>query len=614
MDYINNSLSILVCDDDPGDIKILKSHLKQVLTQEFSVLQATTAEEIESIIKENRNKINLIFMDYQMPGKSGIEWLKEIREINFAPVIMLTGRGDEKLAVEAMKNGAADYIPKDHLDQYELTRAVANALEKWEVENERDALLGIAAHELRNPLTTIQGYTQMLQMYDAINPENGKEMLSIIGERTRHMLDVINRLLNINSIDKGTLIINKGKNDIVSFLKNEINNFEMTAKSKNIKINFKTTIINLSVCFDKERFNEVTSNLLDNAIKYSKSNTNITVYLKKEDNFVLIEISDEGPGIKEEEMKFLFNLFSNVKISTQPTAGEQSTGLGLAICKKIVSLHDGKINVASEQGKGTTFSVFLPIGDDCFIENEIVDKSKFTLSKKLPANVPDNDKHKLAQQEEDYLIKDETIIGIDEKVILVIEDNKDLLDYMERCLDQYYRIIKAENMEIGLQKAFSIIPDLVISDIMMPGKSGYEGCEMLKSDEKTSHIPVILLTARAEMADKIKGLDIGADDYITKPFNTEELLARAKNLIESRERLRKGLKEKVIIKPSEITTNSVDENFLNKIMGLIEKNMQNYLFTVDDLSREMYLSQSQLYRKLLALTSQSPSQFILSVR
>ncbi|MGB5892600.1 MAG: HAMP domain-containing sensor histidine kinase, partial [Ignavibacteriaceae bacterium] len=279
------------------------------------------------------------------------------------------------------------------------------------MENERDALLGIAAHELRNPLTTIQGYTQMLQMYDAINPENGKEMLSIIGERTRHMLDVINRLLNINSIDKGTLIINKGKNDIVSFLKNEINNFEMTAKSKNIKINFKTTIINLSVCFDKERFNEVTSNLLDNAIKYSEPNTNITVYLKREDNFVLIEISDEGPGIKEEEMKFLFNLFSNVKISTQPTAGEQSTGLGLAICKKIVSLHNGKINVVSEHGKGTTFSVFLPIGDDCFIENEIVDKSKFTLSKKLPANVPDNDKHKLAQQEEDYLIKDETIIG-----------------------------------------------------------------------------------------------------------------------------------------------------------------------------------------------------------
>lgn len=358
----NHKTHILICDDDKADIKILKSILKSSPGKSYIFYEGTNTSEIEKILIEKKDKLDLIFLDYQMPEKSGIEWLEEIRESNFCPIIMLTGRGDESTAVEAMKLGASEYLPKDTLDKFSLFKTITNATERWELENERNALLGIAAHEFRNPLTTIIGYTQMLQSYDDIDVLQKEEMLSHIAERANHILFMINDLLDVTRIGLGTIKLDMQNYDLLNFLNKKTIEFQLKAKKKNIIIQFKPIDKSISLNFDVNRIDEVISNLVDNAIKFSSEGKKIVLSAEKENGYATIKIIDEGPGIKESELKYLFKLFSNVNISTQPTAGEKSTGFGLAICKKIVLLHMGKIDVESEIQKGTTFIVKLPIG------------------------------------------------------------------------------------------------------------------------------------------------------------------------------------------------------------------------------------------------------------
>lgn len=361
MDIKSVPINILVCDDDKGDIKILSTYFKLIAHEESTIYTATTNEEITSFIKNAKDNIDLIFLDYQMPVKSGLEWLKELSELNIAPVIMLTGRGDEKLAVEALQSGAADYIPKDNLNRYELSRAITGSLKRSEIEKERNALLGIAAHELRNPLTVIQGYVQMLGLYDSINEEKKKEILSVLEERSQYLLNIINKLLDISRIDKGIVQLKLNQVDIINFLEKKISHFKLYSKTKNICIELKTKLKVQKLKIDQDRIDEVISNIIDNAIKYSEPNTKITIDALINKNYFNIIIQDEGPGIKEDELKYLFNLFSNVSISSQPTGGEQSTGLGLAICKKITEQHGGTISVKSLVGEGSKFIVSLPI-------------------------------------------------------------------------------------------------------------------------------------------------------------------------------------------------------------------------------------------------------------
>jgi signal transduction histidine kinase len=296
-----------------------------------------------------------------MAGKGGMQWLSEITERKIAPIIMLTGSGDEITAAQAIKNGAFDYIPKGKLDNFELTRTINNCIERWKLQNERDALLGIAAHELRNPLAAILGYSEILSSHDDLSIEERKEMISIINERALYLNDVINNILNYSSVNNGIIQINLIRNDLLRLVKEIISRFQIIAGNKNINLELCTDLQDCFCEFDAVRIEEVISNLIDNAIKYSHSNSKIIIDLEKTKAFVKLSVIDNGQGIKEEELGFLFELFSNVKISSRPTAGEKSTGLGLAICKKIVKMHNGLISVKSIPGEGSTFSFQLPV-------------------------------------------------------------------------------------------------------------------------------------------------------------------------------------------------------------------------------------------------------------
>lgn len=351
---------ILICDDDATDIKLFKKYIGADKLQNFEFIEFDNGSDLLRALKAKSLEIDIVFLDYYLGSQNGLDILREIRKKNLVPVVMLTGRGDEEIAVECMKNGAMDYIPKHVLPEIDIVKTLLNAIEKWEIERERNQLLGIAAHELRNPIATIRGYTEMLQMYDDLDQVQINEIYNVIIERSDHLLNIIKNLLDITRIEKGIIVLKKIEIDVVSLVQKQVQDYQFLGKKKKIQIDFRTNLEKFEFRIDKDRIEEVISNLLDNAIKYSPMDSKLEVALSQTENKIKILIKDQGLGIKQDELKYLFELFSSKKISTLPTGGESRTGIGLAICKKVIDAHGGEILVESEEGKGSTFSIVLP--------------------------------------------------------------------------------------------------------------------------------------------------------------------------------------------------------------------------------------------------------------
>jgi DNA-binding response OmpR family regulator len=326
--------------------------------------------------------------------------------------------------------------------------------------------------------------------------------------------------------------------------------------------------------------------------------------------FVKISIKDTGIGIPTDRLDKVFDRFYQVDDSY--TREHEGSGIGLALTKELVDLHHGKIAVQSEQHKGTTFTVYLPLGKEHLKPEEIVAETSAEEFK------PEEELSESLQSAKSDLRLSERFAPPSHRkatpIVLIVEDNSDMRAYMQDCLAQDYRIIEAVDGEDGLQTATDKIPDLIISDVMMPKMDGFQLCQRLKSDERTSHIPIILLTARATAESKIKGLELGADDYILKPFDRTELQVRAKNLIEQRRKLRERFSRDISLPPKEIAVTSYDEKFLQRAMNIIEQHLSNPDFDVTILAREVGMSRMQLHRKLQALTNQSANKFIRSLR
>lgn len=357
---MNNNKCILICDDDDADVILLRKLLKSDKMTNYEILESYSAEDLFTTLRAKKQKVDLVFLDYYLGTSNGLDLLPEIRKNN-VPVIMLTGRGDEEIAVECMKEGASDYLPKDTLGSHDLNKVIDQAIERWEVEQERDQLLGITAHELRNPIAVILGYTDMLiDGYD-ISDDERKEIFHTIHERSNHLLSIINGLLDITRIDKGIIVLRKKQCDLKEIVAKISTQYRMIASQKNISIEVHCKEENLRIECDQDRIEEAITNLLDNAVKYSHGNTAVSIFLSRTDKEAQVSVRDQGPGINENELKYLFKLFSSKKISTLPTGQESKTGLGLAISKKVIDAHNGQILVESEVGKGSTFIIQLPL-------------------------------------------------------------------------------------------------------------------------------------------------------------------------------------------------------------------------------------------------------------
>jgi signal transduction histidine kinase/DNA-binding response OmpR family regulator len=459
------------------------------------------------------------------------------------------------------------------------------------------------SHEFRTPLTLILGEIDSVMSENIDVKEKGK--LQVANRNARRLLGLINQLLDISKLEAGSMELNAGQHNIVAFLKSLFYSFESLAESQKITLKFESECKNIPVLFDPDKMEKIFYNLISNAFKFVSSNGEIKVSLNIINSVAEIRIKDTGIGIPSDRLPHIFDRFYQVDGSA--SRKHEGTGIGLALTKELIQLHKGSISVNSKEGDGSEFIIRLPRGD-YKNETDVLIKKQPELSLQLinysePGSAETKLKPAISHTGEDK-----------REIILIVEDNSDVRSYVSSLLVNDYRVIEASDGEEGISNAKDEIPDLIITDVMMPGMDGFQFSTQIRSDVKTSHIPIIMLTAKAGLDDKIEGLETGIDAYITKPFSAKELRVRVRNLIYQREQLRKRFSKSTIIKPSEVTAVSMDQEFLDKTIKVIEQNFEDPKFNVENLANEVNMSLSQLNRKLNALVNQSAGRLIRSLR
>ena len=466
------------------------------------------------------------------------------------------------------------------------------ALRLRELDQFKTRLYNNITHEFRTPLTVIRGMNNHIQGFQ-------KER-DLIQRNTDSLLRLVNQMLDLSKLDAGSLQLTKTKGNIIAYIKYLADSFYSLALDKNIALDALYATPEVIMDFDEEKMQYIFYNLLSNAIKFTPAGGKVALRVNTSGDALLIEVADTGKGIPEAAIPHIFDRFYQVPDQT----GEQGgTGIGLALTKELIGMIGGSIQVKSVPGQGSIFTVSIPIVND-----------KATppgaLSPEWAAPPVETEAQPAYEKVEET----------EQPEILIIEDTKAVAEYLRLLLAQDYNVKFAADGQAGIDQALEHIPDLIITDVMMPEKDGFQVCQALKQDERTSHIPIIMLTARADMASKIKGLEFGADAYLSKPFEKEELLVRLRKLLELRALLQAKYQlytsSQSVPSPAADIPPKVDleQEFLQKLIHAIEEQLSDAELTVPELSRQLAMSDTQLYRKLKAITGKTPSQFIRSVR
>jgi signal transduction histidine kinase/CheY-like chemotaxis protein/AraC-like DNA-binding protein len=473
-------------------------------------------------------------------------------------------------------------------------------------------------HEFRTPLTIIMGLSEQLttdfvysKNYGKLSADqtngNGidlKEGLEMISRNGSRLLTLTNQMLDLSKVDEGAMQVHMVNTNFSMYMKYVVESFHSYAQTKNITISFSSEPADLYMDFDPDKIQDVIFNLVSNALKFTQKGGKIDLNIQqKSPKQVEISITDNGPGIPKEILPKIFDRYFQVEEQRQQVI--EGSGLGLSLTRELVKLMGGEISVHSTPGIYTTFTISLPITNDAPVSEE-----------QIEAYFDDNLSRGL-YTDEPFVISDP--LPEDEKmVVLVVEDNEDVIYYIQSLLSQRYRVITALNGLEGFDKAVEKIPDLIISDIMMPVMDGFTLCKKLKTDTRTSHIPVVMLTALADTDSKIKGLQAGADAYLPKPFNRRELFVRIQKLIEIRQALQDRFKKASASGGFGVTLPARDKDredaFLTRIIAMLENHMEDEEFTIDTLCKQLAMSRSQLYRKFNAVTDTTLHQFILNYR
>ena len=474
-----------------------------------------------------------------------------------------------------------------------------------EIEKMKSRFFANISHEFRTPLMLIKGPLE--QIINGRIKKNLGHYYNMILRNTEKLQQLINQLLELSQLEAETIPLHKRHYDIIKLLKLITSNFFPLAEQKNINLQFSSPLENVIALIDQDKLEKIINNLIVNAIKFTNPggsiNVSITLEKQEKSDIILISISDTGIGIPEEQRTKIFDRFYQIDNSSQ--RNYEGSGIGLSLVKELVSLHNWNISVFSKVGKGTIFTIRIPLESRAENDSEIESNKLISSSPKFLVD-DNNEGLKLSNGELNHYFNNNSDIP----TILFVEDSADTRLYISDLLSEEYKVLLAENAEKGLEIAITTLPDLVISDVMMPGIDGIEFCYKLKTDWQTSHIPVILLTAKALENDKLEGLETGADDYLTKPFNFEELTLRIKNLIDQRKVLREKFSKEINIQPDAIVSNSIDKEFINKILLVLEKNLSSGKLDMELLAKEIFLSQRQLHRKIKAITGHTPGEFI----
>ncbi|WP_243739317.1 hybrid sensor histidine kinase/response regulator transcription factor [Flavicella sediminum] len=482
------------------------------------------------------------------------------------------------------------------------------------------------SHEFRTPLTLIKGPLDFLQKQGPkISHKKASEQYALMSKNIDSLLRLVNQLLDFRKMDKGKMSLSVGEHDMIKFVKEICEPFQFLSMSKKINFNIKHTDKSYLSWFDPNALEKIINNLLSNAFKFTPEKGSINIHICKGENFdiptglqkvsnkenyMVIQVTDTGSGIPAHRIKFIFERFyvdrDVRKVNTQ------GAGIGLAFIKDLVELHQGSIDVTSDAKTGTTFLVWLPI-----------EKENYENIKDISFTEPSEDANFTNQIDAELNaidviddILDQNISKTRSKlpIVLVVDDNAEIRSVIKNGISENYDVYEAENGERGFEFAKKLMPNIVITDVLMPIMDGIEFCNKLKTSKETSHIPVIMLTAKTSQEWEIQGLKTGADAYIRKPFDLELLELKLTNTLKTREELRKRFNREITLQPEEITVTSTDEKFLQNAIQIVEKHMMNTEFSVEMLVKEMALSRSNLHFKIKELTGLSSSEFIRNIR
>ena len=514
------------------------------------------------------------------------------------------------------------------------------------------------SHELRTPLTLIAGPVEQVLKNDRL-PADAREQLVVVERNTSRMLRLVNQILDFRKIQNKKMKMQVQRVDIVPFVRKVMDNFEAVAEEHRIDFLFQTEKEHLYLWVDADKLEKIVFNLLSNAFKYTPNGKMITMFIREDENTVSIGVQDQGIGIAENKKKSLFVRFEN--LVDKNLFNQASTGIGLSLVKELVEMHKATISVDSRLGEGSCFKVDFLKGKEHYDKEtefiledaeapvrmgQVVDIANSSIQSETL--IPDDSEKIEAVYEEDAAKEENS-----KELMLLVEDNQELREFLRSIFTPMYRVVEAADGREGANKALKYLPDIIISDVMMPEKDGIEMTRELRADMTTSHIPIILLTAKTTIESKLEGLEYGADDYITKPFSATYLQARVENLLMQRKKLQSFYRDSLMHINMSVTSGELpastkamaeeekkivsereeeqtqlqsqqqptipdmspnDRKFMDKLVELMEQNMDNGDLVVDDLVRELAVSRSVFFKKLKTLTGLAPIEFIKEIR
>ena len=455
-----------------------------------------------------------------------------------------------------------------------------------ELDSFKNKLFANISHEFRTPLTLISGYTQKRLENESLEAIDKKELESIYRNSNR-LEELVNQMLDLAKLESGHIILHIKQGDLSKLLKSIAGAFQLKASKKDISYHIAIADIK-NAWYDADVIEKITTNLLSNAFKYCEENGTVFFKVENQEDTIKLLIENTNSKLSKHQLKHVYKRFY------QANEDNDGVGIGLSLVKELVDFYNGTIEI-HQKNASILFQVELPMDKTQFKESDLVETAY------KPKALLDQDE-----------IGDP--VAIHDSIMLLVEDNQEIRAFISSIFENDYKIIEAENGELGLESARKHIPDVIISDIKMPEMDGYQLLNQLKADERTSHIPVILLTAKTEDQDKNMGFEYGADDYVAKPFKSKLLQTRVKNLIELRKNLQKRYSQEIVLRPKDIAISNLDELFLDKLQKTMDAYITDSSFTINEFSSALGMSRMQLHRKLKALTGLTATEFIRSQR
>ncbi len=585
-----NELETIVIDR--SNARILHNQMKKVNSLQKSIDEQTkTLEALQTIYRSQRVYIAVLLSSLLLALVLGVFLWRSLRTKQ-AAFRSLEAKNQEILEHERQLVEMSD----------EVRRATQAKV---------DFFTNIS-HEFRTPLTLVLGFAEDLLPSQKLSKDE-QQSIGHIRQNAFRLLRLVNQLMDFQKTESKRMQLRVSENDLVGFVRNLVESYGKTAQKRGIDLQLLTRHEQLPLWFDAGIMDKVLFNLLSNAFKFTPDGGKIHLHITVDnfENWAKLSVEDSGQGMLEEELGHIFEPFYQAPPG-QAHGGAQGTGLGLSLTKSLVELHGGHISVKSASGKGSRFTVALPLGKEHLLHEQLVPEQpqymldeQFLLSLDLePAGVEAGGENTVANQQ-----------------ILIIEDNEDLQFFLKKKLSTTYQLLHATNGEEGLQKAYDFTPDLIVCDIMLPGMDGLTITRSLKSDLRTSHIPILLLSARSSVEQQIEGTQTGADSYVTKPFNVQFLMANIRSLLLNRQVLKENYGKGLVSHAMEVpkldlpaSTSPLDRDFIQKFMAYVGQHYARQDFQVHDLCQELNLSRSQLYRKVTALLGESIGDYIENTR